>query len=296
MPKVTANGIQIEYDTFGDPSDPPLLLISGNRAQLVGWPEPLRDQLAEQGFRVIRFDNRDVGISSKMDDIEVPTVFEIIASREKGEEVRIPYTLDDMADDTIGLLDALDIEKAHIFGVSMGGMIAQLMAIRYPSRVLTLISMMCGTAGTPIENVKPELVSFGLTPMPADRAGYVEYNIKLHQLLAGSRFPLDKRLARQIAQLSYDRCYCPQGVDRQMAAIMSAWDRTHALNSVKSPTLVILGSEDPAIAVDDSRAVAEAVPGAELLIIEGLGHGLLFPDIWSLWVESVTKHIRKADG
>ena len=296
MPKVTANGIQIEYDTFGDPKSPPLLLISGNRSQLVGWPEPLRDQLAEQGLWVIRFDNRDVGLSSKMDDVEVPSVFEIVAAREKGEEVRIPYTLDDMADDTIGLLNALDIEKAHIFGISMGGMIAQIMAIRYPSRVSTLISMMCGTAGTRIENVKPELISFGLTPIPADRAGYIEYNTKFYQVLAGSRFPLDELLTRQIAQLSYDRCYCPQGFDRQMAAIMTAWDRTHALKSVKTPTLVILGTKDPTVSLEDGRAVAEAIPGAELLIIEGLGHGLIFPDVWPLWVDAITAHRHKVEG
>ena len=296
MPKVTANGIQIEYDTFGDPKSPPLLLISGNRSQLVGWPEPLQDQLAEQGLWVIRFDNRDVGLSSKMDDVEVPSVFEIVAAREKGEEVRIPYTLDDMADDTIGLLNALDIEKAHIFGISMGGMIAQIMAIHYPSRVSTLISMMCGTAGTRIENVKPELISFGLTPIPADRAGYIEYNTKFYQVLAGSRFPLDELLTRQIAQLSYDRCYCPQGFDRQMAAIMTAWDRTHALKSVKTPTLVILGTKDPTVSLEDGRAVAEAIPGAELLIIEGLGHGLIFPDVWPLWVDAITAHRHKVEG
>ena len=296
MPKVTANGIQIEYDTFGDPKSPPLLLISGNRSQLVGWPEPLQDQLAEQGLWVIRFDNRDVGLSSKMDDVEVPSVFGIVAAREKGEEVRIPYTLDDMADDTIGLLNALDIEKAHIFGISMGGMIAQIMAIRYPSRVSTLISMMCGTAGTRIENVKPELISFGLTPIPADRAGYIEYNTKFYQVLAGSRFPLDELLTRQIAQLSYDRCYCPQGFDRQMAAIMTAWDRTHALKSVKTPTLVILGTKDPTVSLEDGRAVAEAIPGAELLIIEGLGHGLIFPDVWPLWVDAITAHRHKVEG
>lgn len=296
MPNVTANGIQIEYDTFGNPSSPPLLLISGARSQLVGWPDPLRDQLAEQGLWVIRFDNRDVGLSSKMEDVEVPTAFEIVAAREKGEKVRIPYTLDDMADDAIGLLDALDIEKAHIFGISMGGMIAQIIAIRCPSRVSTLISMMCGTAGTRIGNVKSKLISIGMTPLPVDRAGYIEYSIKFYQVLAGSRFPLDERLTRQIAQLSYDRCYCPQGFDRQQAAIMSAWDRTHALKSVTTPTLVILGSEDPTMSLEDGRAVAEAILGAELLIIEGLGHGLIFPDIWSLWVESVTAHTRKVDG
>jgi len=201
-----------------------------------------------------------------------------------------------MADDTIGLLNALDIEKAHIFGISMGGMIAQIMAIRYPSRVSTLISMMCGTAGTRIENVKPELISFGLTPIPADRAGYIEYNTKFYQVLAGSRFPLDELLTRQIAQLSYDRCYCPQGFDRQMAAIMTAWDRTHALKSVKTPTLVILGTKDPTVSLEDGRAVAEAIPGAELLIIEGLGHGLIFPDVWPLWVDAITAHRHKVEG
>jgi len=294
MPNVIANGIEIEYDTFGDLSSPPLLLIAGTRAQLISWPDPLCDQLAKQGLYVIRYDNRDVGLSSKIDYAAAPNMLEVLASRERGEDAKIPYTLDDMAEDAIGLLDALNFEKAHVFGISIGGMIGQIMAIRYPSRVSTLISMMCGTAGASIGAVKPEVASIGMIPPPEDRDGYVEHNVRFFHVLAGSKIPLDDQLTRQVAQQSYDRCYYPEGWARQQIAVLTAWDRTQALKSVTVPTLVILGSEDPVIPVEDGRAVAEAVPGAELLIIEGLGHGLQFPEVWPIWVDAVAAHTRKA--
>ena len=273
MPNVTANGIQIEYDTFGDPSSPPLLLIMGAGAQMIMWDEVLCDLFARQGLYVIRFDNRDVGLSSKFDDI--------------------PYTLDDMADDAVGLLDALDIEKAHILGASLGGMIAQTIAIRHPSRVWSLISMVSTTGDPALPQGKPEVFALFLSTVPVEREANIEHNVNIFRTIGGSKYPADEQEIRPMMEQSYDRCFCPQGLKRQAEAVMMSGYRTQALKSVTAPTLVIQGSEDPFFPTECGRATAEAVPGAELMIVEGMGH--LFPaKAWPLFVDAVAAHTRKA--
>ena len=291
MTNVTANGIQIEYDTFGDPSSQPLLLIMGLGEQMIGWDEELCKQLASRDLYVIRFDNRDTGLSSKIDEAGVPNVVEVFAALMKGEKANIPYTLDDMADDAIGLLDALNIEKSHLLGVSLGGMIGQIMAIRYPSRVWSLISMASITGNPEIPMGKPELFVELVNPPPTDREAYIENRVDLVRTLVGSKYPIDEQRTRQHFERSYDRGYYPPGTARHGVAGAVNTDRTQALKSVTAPTLVIHGSEDPLFPVEQGKATVDAVPGAELLIIEGMGHW--FPSaVWPLLVDAIDKHIR----
>jgi pimeloyl-ACP methyl ester carboxylesterase len=291
MPNVTANGIQIEYDTFGDPSSPPLLLIMGLGEQMLGWDEDLCKQFASRDLYVIRFDNRDTGLSSKIDEAGVPKVGEVFAALMKGEKANIPYTLDDMADDAIGLLDALNIEKSHLLGVSLGGMIAQIMAIRYPSRVWSLTSMASITGNPEIPMGKPELFIELVNPPPIEREAYIENRVDLVRTISGSKYPIDEQRTRQHFERSYDRGFYPPGIARHGVAGAVNTDRTQALKSVTAPTLVIHGSEDPLFPVEQGKATADAIPGAELLIIDGMGHW--FPmELWPLIVKVVTQHIR----
>jgi pimeloyl-ACP methyl ester carboxylesterase len=293
MPNVTANEIQIEYDTFGDPSSSPLLLIMGLGEQMIGWDEELCKQLASRDLYVIRFDNRDVGLSSKIDEAGVPNTVEVFAALMKGEKANIPYTLDDMADDAIGLLDALNIEKAHIFGVSLGGMIAQIMAIRYSSRVWSLTSMASITGNPELPLGKPELFVELVNPPPTEHEAYIENRVNLILALAGSRFPMDEQRTREHLEQSYGRSYYPPGIARHGVAGAVNSDRTQGLKSVSAPTLVIHGSEDPLFPVEQGKAIAAAVPGAKLLIIEGMGHAFP-PEVWPLLVDAIDKHIRNA--
>ena len=293
MPNVTANEIQIEYDTFGDPSSPPLLLIMGLGEQMIGWDEELCKQLASRDLYVIRFDNRDVGLSSKIDEAGVPNTVEVFAALMKGEKANIPYTLDDMAVDTIGLLDALNIEKAHIFGVSLGGMIAQIMAIRYPSRVWSLTSMASITGNPELPLGKPELFVELVNPPPTEHEAYIENRVNLILALAGSKFPMDEQRTREHLEQSYGRSYYPPGIARHGVAGAVNSDRTQDLKSVRAPTLVIHGSEDPLFPVGQGKAIAAAVPGAKLMIIEGMGHAFP-PEVWPLLVDAIDKHIRNA--
>jgi pimeloyl-ACP methyl ester carboxylesterase len=292
MPKVTANNIQIEYDTFGDLSSPPLLLVMGLGGQMIAWDEGLCNQLAEQGLYVIRFDNRDVGLSSKIDEAGQPDLMEVLTAYHGGEAVKIPYTIDDMADDAIGLLDALNIEKAHICGMSMGGMIAQIMAIRFPSRVSSLISIMSGTGDPELPQGNPEVMALFGVPAPAEREAYIEYGIMMNRAMMGPKIVPGEQLLRLMAERAYDRCYYPQGKTRQIVAAATAGNRTQALKSVTAPTLVIHGSEDPVLPVEHSKATADAIPGAELVVIEGMGHGWA-PELYTRLVDVIAVHTRK---
>lgn len=293
MPNVSANGIQIEYDTFGDPSSPSLLLIMGAGFQMILWPEEFCNLLAGQGLHVIRFDNRDVGLSSKFDEAGEPDIMEILANTQPGAEPNIPYTLDDMADDAVGLLDALGIEKAHVCGVSMGGMIAQIIAIRHQSRVSSLISISSGTGDPSLPGGRPEAMAMLLAPTPAEREAYIEHDMNVFRAFAGSKYPENEQTRRPQIECYYDRCYHPQGMVRHVIAAFMAGSRTQDLKTVTVPTLVIHGSEDPILLVEHGRATAEAAPGSELLIMEGMGHGLP-PEFMPLLVGPIVQHTKKA--
>jgi pimeloyl-ACP methyl ester carboxylesterase len=294
MAQANANRIQIEYETYGDISERPLLLIIGFSGQMIWWDDELCKDLAERGHHVIRFDNRDAGLSTKFKEAGAGDFKNIFRKILKGEKVSPPYTLDDMADDAVGLLDALGIQRAHICGMSMGGMIAQTIMIRHPSRVLSLISIYSTTGNPGLPKPKPEALQVFLTPPPSDREGYIEYQLKGHKTLSGTGFPIDEKWVRKIMAQSYDRCFYPQGTGRQLLAILTQIDRRSALALVKAPTLVIHGTEDPLIPVEGGKDTANAIPGSELILIRGMGHDIPHGGAWPQIVEAITTHTKKA--
>jgi pimeloyl-ACP methyl ester carboxylesterase len=259
MPRAAANGIELEYDTFGSPDDPAVLLISGLGAQMITFHEDFCRELVERGHHVIRFDNRDVGLSTK-----VP---------EGG------YALEDMADDAAGLLDHLGIDAAHVVGVSMGGMIAQTFAIRHPQRVRSLTSIMSTTGAAGVGGATPEAAARLVTRPGDSRDDRIASSIESSRITWGDspQFPFDEELARWRAETSVDRSYYPEGTQRQMLAIRATGDRTARLRELDVPTLVIHGTNDPLVQSSGGEATAAAIPGAELLLIEGMGHGLARP-------------------
>lgn len=295
MPNVSTNGIQIEYETFGEPDSPALLLIIGLSLQLIDWDEKLCHQLAQKGHYVIRFDNRDTGLSSKIEEAGVPDVMKTIEAMMKGETINPPYTIEDMAADSVGLLDALGIEKAHICGMSMGGMIAQTIALNYPKRVLSLISIFSDTGDPEDPKPKPEVMGFFLKPPPEEREAYIEFTIKLSHTLSGPGFTYDPEWLRKHMARAYDRSFYPQGVPRQLVAILTQKNRKPALGSLSIPTLVIHGSDDPLVSVECGKNTAAAIPGAKLMIIEGMGHDLPDGGAWPQIIDAIIDHTHKVD-
>ncbi len=293
MPKAKANNIEIEYDTFGDPSSEPILLIMGLGYQMIRWRVDFCNQLADRGFFVIRFDNRDVGLSTKLEELGVPDIMKATFAIQKGESVEAPYTLEDMATDAIGLLDFLNIEKAHVCGASLGGFIAQIIAYKYPQRILTLTSIMSSTGNSKLPPAKPEALQILLTPSPTEREAYIDLKVKQRRVLFGTGFPYDENDQRQIAAKSYDRSHYPQGYTRQLMASMVSGNRKLMVSTIKVPTLVIHGAEDPLMLVEHGKDTAEAISGAELLIIDGLGHTMEAPGSWPQMIERITQNAKK---
>jgi pimeloyl-ACP methyl ester carboxylesterase len=293
MPSVTANGIQIEYDTFGDSSAPPLLLIMGLGAQMILWDEEFCEQLAAKGHYVIRFDNRDIGLSTKIDEAGVPNVMEAMSVIMGGGKFDSAYTLDDMSDDAVGLLDALGIDRAHVCGASMGGMIAQTVAIKHPDRVSSLTSIMSSTGARDLPQAEPDAMAMLLTPAPTEREASIEHSINVWRTIGSTGFPIDEERVRDRMARSFDRCFHPEGMARQLVAILAHGDRTSALGSVTAPTLVIHGVADPLVPLECGRATAKAVPGANLLEIEGMGHDMPV-GAWPQIVDAIAAHAGKA--
>lgn len=294
MSRVKANGIEIEVETFGDPSGRPLLLIIGLGAQMIHWDDNLCKDLAERGHYVIRYDNRDVGLSTKFEEAGLPDLKEIFGKLLGGEKINPPYTLKDMADDAAGLLDALGIRKAHICGMSMGGMIAQTIALRHPSRVLSLISIYSTTGNPEVPQPKPEVTGLLIAPPPREREANVEHMLHVFNTIAGSGFPFDEQWTRRIMAESYDRSFYPQGMVRQLVAVLTQENRVPDLASVTVPTLVVHGTDDPLVPVEGGKDTARAVPGADLMLIEGMGHDLPHGGAWPRIVEAITAHTQKA--
>ncbi|UCD01449.1 MAG: alpha/beta hydrolase [Promethearchaeota archaeon] len=293
MPKAKANNIEIEYDTFGDPLSRPLLLIMGLGAQMINWDEELCKKLVERDFYVIRFDNRDVGLSTKFDEAGEPDILKLYMQIQKGEKIEAVYTLEDMADDAIGLLDSLNIDKAHICGMSMGGMIAQVIACRHPSRVLSLTSISSSTGNPDLPRPKPEAMQILIKPVPTGREAIIEEGVNRMRIIHGNGIPFDEDRSRRFVTASYDRSSYRAGYSRQIAATLSMGNRKPALASIKAPTLVIHGSEDPLMPPDGGKDTAEAITGSDLLIIEGMGHSMP-PEIWPQLLDAVTKNASKA--
>jgi len=296
MPQAKANKISIEYETFGDPSSPPILLIVGLSAQLIYWDEEFCRQLAQSGLYVIRFDNRDAGLSTKFDEAGLPDMSDIILKLMSGQKVTPPYTIEDMAADAVGLLDALKIEKAHICGMSMGGMIAQSLAIHYPQRVLSLTSIYSTTGNPHLPQPKPEVMGLLLTPPPREREPFIQFETDLFRALTGPRFGFDEKWVRDTMGKAYDRAYYPQGTGRQLVAVMTQSNRKGPLQNLRVPILIIHGDADPLVSVEAGRETAKAVPGAELKIIEGMGHDLPHGEAWAQIAKDIIAHTTKACG
>jgi len=290
MPRAQANGVELEYEVVGDPAARPLLLVQGLGAQLVSIEERFCAELAARGFKVIRFDNRDVGLSTRLDGAGTPDLAAIWA----GDHSSLAYTLDDMADDAAGLLDAVGVRRAHVAGISLGGMIAQLLAIRHPEKVLSLASIMSTTGDRRVGQPSAEGAGVLFTPMPAERDRYLEQAVANARLaLAGSAFPFDPDAIRRVAARGYDRAYDPGGVGRQLAAALAATDRTEALRSLRVPTLVVHGDVDRLVGVSGGEATAAAVPSARLLRIPGLGHELP-PGAWPTVADAIADNASRA--
>jgi len=294
MPNVTANGIQIEYDTFGDSSFPALLLVAGNGAQIYFWDAEFCELLVKKGYFVIRFDNRDAGLSTKFEEAGIPDFPAAIKALMAGKPVESAYTLDDMADDAVGLLNALGIEKAHICGASMGGMIAQVIAYRHPKHVLSLTSIMSTTGNPDLPQAKPETIAAVLAPAPAERGAYVEHNMNIWRKIWSPGFPFEEKRARTFIEKSYDRSYYPQGAARQNIALIANGDRRESLSTIAVPTLVIHGADDPLIPVEGGKDTARVIPGARLFIINGMGHDMP-KGVWAEIVDTISKNAVQAN-
>jgi pimeloyl-ACP methyl ester carboxylesterase len=286
--RVNAGGIEITYQSLGDPSGPPLLLVMGLGMQLIHWDLELCEQLADQGYRVIRFDNRDAGLSTKI-DAPVPPIMRAMA----GFHIDVPYLLTDMAGDTFGLMDQLEIERAHVAGVSMGGMIGQTMAIERPERVLSLTSIMSTTGERRAGMPKLRVWSALMRRAPDRRDAFVEYFVRMFRMIGSPGLPQDEPRIRELASATFDRCHCPEGTARQLAAILASGDRTPALRRLRVPTTVIHGTDDPLVPFRGGVATARAIPDAELVAIQGMGHDLP-REIWPKLLDAVEKNAERA--
>jgi len=284
-----ANGLDLCYDTFGDPQAQPLLLIMGLGAQMIVWDDEFCALLAGRGYRVIRFDNRDIGLSTRLSDAGVPDVAAGMMAAMQGQPVSAPYLLRDMAADAVGLMDALGIGSAHVVGASMGGAIAQTLAIEHPQRLRTLTSIMATTGAPGLPPPKPEAMAVLFKPTPTDQAAYLASYLQTWQVLRGPGFPLDEARDLERAGQSFARGLNPAGVARQLMAILASGSRQQALRSVSVPTLVIHGRADPLVPVECGIDTARAVPGAELLVIDGMGHALPIT-MWPQIVEAIARH------
>ena len=287
MSRVTANGIAVEYEAVGNPSDPALLLVIGLGAQLIEWQEDFVHQIAGHGFYVIRFDNRDAGESSWLDELPVHDVATLLAGTSEA-----PYSLADMGDDAAALLDALGVEAAHVVGASMGSMIAQRLVIDHPDKVLSLTSLM-STTGDPDVGQLNETTAAALSGPPAtDRESAITAAIAAYRVLGSPGFPVSDEELRARAEATYDRGFHPAGTARQLAAVLTASDRTEALHKVAVPTTVIHGEADPLVDISGGRATAAAIPDADLLTIPGMGHDCP-RGAWPQIIDAIVRNTRR---
>jgi pimeloyl-ACP methyl ester carboxylesterase len=282
-------GIELCYQTLGDSDDPPMLLIQGIGSQMIGWPDGFCELFAERGFFVIRFDNRDSGRSTWLSELGTPSV-----TRAQNKELsEPPYLFTDMADDCAGLLDALSIPAAHVAGASLGGFVAQTLAIERPERVLSLASMMSSTGSGQVGQPTPAAMEALMTRPPDDRDGYVEAIVAARKVIGSTGFDQDERWIRATAGRAYARGYNPDGTQRQLVASICSGSRHDRLGEITAPTVVLHGAADPLIDASGGRATAEAISGAELVIIEGWGHDLP-PGVWRQVAEAVTENAKRA--
>ena len=289
--KATANGIELCYDTFGDPAAPPVLLIMGLAAQMIAWDEDFCSELASRGYWVIRFDNRDIGLSTRFPQHGTPDLMALLGQAMTGKTISAPYTLRDMAADTAGLLDALDIRKAHVVGASMGGGVAQELAIHHGGRLRSLTSIMSSTGDPSLPQATPEALAVLMSSPPKTREEYFQSYVRTWTVLRGPGFPLDEAKDLERAARAFDRGLNPPGVARQLAAILASGNRTEALKAVNVPALIIHGDADPLVRIEGGLATAKAIPGAKLLVIKGMGHALPI-SMWPQIIDAIAGHAR----
>jgi len=287
--RARANGIELCWDSFGDAGAPPLLLIMGLASQMIAWPDEFCALVAERGFRVVRFDNRDIGLSTRFDSAGVPDIGAALTAALQGKPVDAPYRLSDMAADAFGLLDALGIGRAHVVGASMGGAIAQTMAIERPERLLTLTSIMATTGEPGLPPPTPAAMGVLLKPPVTTLDGYIRSYVETWKVLRAGSFPDDEALDRERAEAVFARGLHPAGVARQLAAILASGSRKAALRSVRVPTLVLHGDADPLVPLACGVDTAESIPGARLVVIPGMGHALPI-SFWKRIVEEIATH------
>ena len=290
-----ANGIDLCYEIFGAADAEPMLLIMGLGAQMILWDDDFCRQLAARGFRVIRFDNRDIGMSGKLTGGKRLGPLELLKLRFLNIPVAAPYRLHDMALDVIGLLDALGIKSAHLVGASMGGMIAQEVAISFPQRVRSLTSIMSTTGNPKLPPPTREAAAVLMAPPPKTREEYLERFAQTWKILRAGSFPQDEALDRSRAERTFERGLNPAGVARQLRAILASGSRKQRLGSVKAPTLVIHGTVDPLVPPEGGKDTAASIPGAKLLMIEGMGHALPIPT-WPEIIGAIDKHAHAASA
>lgn len=274
MPRAKVNGLELAYELHGDPAGQPLILSMGIASQMVMWPPGFLESLVEEGFYVIAYDYRDIGQSTYLDHLGTPPMAEFILRRATLRSVPAPYRLEDIADDVAGLMDVLGIDAAHMAGVSMGGMVAQTVAIQYPQRVRTLTSLMSTTGGIRESVGAPRALLGLLKPVKPGRDALLERYAEFYEVLAGSRYAVDHEALRERVSKAFDRGLHPAGFSRHFAAILASGDRTEALSKLSLPTLVIHGTEDPLVPLVGGKATAKAIPHARAMWIEGMGHTL----------------------
>ena len=295
MATANANGIQIEYDTFGETSHPALLLIIGLGAQLIHWQDEFCQQIADAGYYVVRYDNRDTGLSTKFEGLGAEEIMEKIGGLFMGQGVPVLYTIEDMANDAKGLLDALNIDKAHICGMSMGGFIAQTFVLNNAARSLSLTSIYSTPGNWTKFPPTQEVSEAMMKPVPLEREPYIEYMIEFYKLTYGSGLPFDEDYHSTLFGKAYDRSICPEGSLRQLLASMAQDDRTSQLGELNVPTLIIHGDADPLVPLAGGQATADAIPGAKLMVVKGMGH--VTPNLNAYWdkiKDAMIDHMEKA--
>lgn len=291
-----SNNVQLNYQTFGHHKDETILLIAGLGSQMIYWSVAFCLQLAEKGFHVIRFDHRDVGLSTHLDHLTAPSFSDLVDAMTAGKQITIPYTLDDMVEDTIGLLDGLAIDQAHVIGRSMGGMIAQLLASKYPQRVSSLTSIMSSTGNPDLPTAKTDVMQLltQATPKPqVDFDQYIAHKIKLAQRIASPAFPFDQEAMTALFVEEYHRGYNPDGFKRHLTAIAATGDLRTRIAKITVPTLVIHGTDDVLIPIECGEDTAKSIASAKFLAIEGMGHDIpnaLYSQIITAAYQNLTRH------
>jgi pimeloyl-ACP methyl ester carboxylesterase len=290
----TNNGpVQIFYETFGDPTDPTLVLVNGLGSQCINYRTEWCQRFADKGFHVVRMDNRDVGLSTHFSDV-APDVLGVVAALTRGEPPDVPYTLSDMAADVVAVLDALGVERAHVMGLSLGGMIVQTLAIEHPDRLLSMTSVMSTTGELDVGQATPEARARLFGPPATDRPSAIANHLAGLRIW-GSPGQVDEETQALYAGEAFDRAFDPAGVGRQLMGVTASGSRAEALRQVTVPTLVLHGSEDSLIDPSGGRRTAELVPGARFVLIEGMGHD--YPRAyWDEWIDLVTTHATKAEA